>query len=54
MATLPGVKLYGRRGYVGSERVRHDVGGGETIEFIPMRKRLDTPSSPSRIGLGRP
>ncbi len=40
MATLPGVKLYSRRGYLGGEIVRYDVGGGETIEFVPMRKEL--------------
>ncbi len=40
MATLPGVKLYAARGYTGREMVRYDVGLGESIEFIPMRKRL--------------
>jgi GNAT superfamily N-acetyltransferase len=40
MATLPGVRLYAARGYVGGELVRYDVGGGEQIEFIPMRKNL--------------
>ena len=40
MATLPGVKLYAVRGYVGSEMVRYDLGAGESIEFIPMRKTL--------------
>jgi GNAT superfamily N-acetyltransferase len=40
MATLPGVKLYAARGYVGTERVHFEVGSGESIEFIPMRKRL--------------
>lgn len=40
MATLPGVKLYAARGYVGAELVRYEVGGGEFIEFIPMRKSL--------------
>jgi GNAT superfamily N-acetyltransferase len=40
MATLPGVKLYGARGYVGAAKVLIDVGSGETIEFIPMRKSL--------------
>ena len=40
MATLPGVKLYAVRGYTGSEMVRHEVGAGESIEFIPMRKTL--------------
>lgn len=43
MATLPGVKLYAARGYVGAEMVHFDVGAGETIEFIPMRKSLVTP-----------
>ncbi len=40
MATLPGVKLYAARGYVGAPMVRFDVGFGETIEFIPMHKVL--------------
>ena len=43
MATLPGVKLYAARGYVGSPMVHFDVGGGETIEFVPMRKSLVPP-----------
>jgi GNAT superfamily N-acetyltransferase len=43
MATLPGVKLYAARGYVGSPMVHFDVGAGETIEFIPMRKALVLP-----------
>jgi GNAT superfamily N-acetyltransferase len=42
MATLPGVKLYAARGYATLPMVRFDVGDGETIEFIPMRKRLTT------------
>lgn len=40
MATLPGVRLYAARGYVGEDRVNYDVGGGERIEFVPMRKAL--------------
>jgi GNAT superfamily N-acetyltransferase len=40
MATLPGVKLYAARGYVGAQQVRYDVGSGESIEFLPMHKRL--------------
>jgi GNAT superfamily N-acetyltransferase len=40
MATLPGVKLYAARGYVGGEMVRYEVGLGESIEFVPMRKQL--------------
>jgi GNAT superfamily N-acetyltransferase len=41
MATLPGVKLYAARGYHGMPMVRFDVGAGESIEFIPMRKALN-------------
>ncbi len=40
MATLPGLKLYAARGYVGGEMVRYDLGAGESIEFVPMRKDL--------------
>jgi GNAT superfamily N-acetyltransferase len=40
MATLPGLKLYAARGYVGSDRVRYDLGAGESIEFVPMTKDL--------------
>jgi GNAT superfamily N-acetyltransferase len=43
MATLPGVKLYAARGYVGSAMLHFDLGSGETIEFIPMRKVLVAP-----------
>lgn len=43
MATLPGVKLYAARGYVGSETVGYDLGSGESIEFVPMRKTLVAP-----------
>ncbi|HTB28410.1 MAG TPA: GNAT family N-acetyltransferase [Steroidobacteraceae bacterium] len=40
MATLPGLKLYAARGYIGGEMVRYDLGAGESIEFVPMRKDL--------------
>ena len=40
MATLPGVKLYAARGYVGVDRVTYPVGAGESIEFLPMVKAL--------------
>jgi GNAT superfamily N-acetyltransferase len=43
MATLPGVKLYAARGYVGSEKLAYDLGSGESIEFVPMRKTLAAP-----------
>lgn len=41
MATLPGVKFYSMRGYRSGERVQYEVGGGETIEFVPMHKDLN-------------
>jgi GNAT superfamily N-acetyltransferase len=40
MATLPGVKLYAVRGYDAMPMVIFDVGQGESIEFVPMRKSL--------------
>jgi GNAT superfamily N-acetyltransferase len=40
MATLPGVKLYAARGYLGTDRVHYDVAPGESIEFVSMRKLL--------------
>ncbi len=43
MATLPGARLYAARGYTGEAPVHFDVGAGETIEFIPMRKTLVAP-----------
>jgi GNAT superfamily N-acetyltransferase len=43
MATLPGAKLYTARGYAAAPLVHFDVGSGERIEFIPMRKRLIAP-----------
>ena len=43
MATLPGVKLYAARGYSAGAMVHVDLGQGETIEFVPMRKALVAP-----------
>jgi GNAT superfamily N-acetyltransferase len=43
MATLPGVKFYAARGYVGAPMVRYDVGQEEFIEFVPMHKQLARP-----------
>ena len=40
MATLPGLKLYRAHGYIGNERVAYDLGGGVSIDFVPMRKEL--------------
>jgi GNAT superfamily N-acetyltransferase len=43
MATLPGLKLYAARGYIGGEHVNYDLGQSEKIEFVPMKKRLAPP-----------
>jgi GNAT superfamily N-acetyltransferase len=43
MATLPGVKLYAARGFVGADIRRFDLGDGESMDFIPMRKSLVAP-----------
>jgi GNAT superfamily N-acetyltransferase len=41
MATLPGRRLYEAIGYAAGEPIQHPLGNGVTIEFVPMRKRLD-------------
>lgn len=41
MATLPGVRLYEACGYEGGGRVEYEVGGGVSMEFVPMRKDLE-------------
>jgi N-acetylglutamate synthase-like GNAT family acetyltransferase len=38
MATLAGVRLYAARGYVAGPQVQFDVGSGDAITFVPMRK----------------
>jgi GNAT superfamily N-acetyltransferase len=40
MATLPGVRLYAARGYVGAQHVSYDLGNGEHIDFVPMSKEI--------------
>jgi GNAT superfamily N-acetyltransferase len=40
MATLGGVPLYRELGFVPAAPIRHDLGGGLDIEFVPMRKEL--------------
>jgi GNAT superfamily N-acetyltransferase len=40
MATLPGVRLYAARGFVGTQHVSYDLGNGEHIDFVPMSKAL--------------
>jgi GNAT superfamily N-acetyltransferase len=38
MATRAGARLYRRFGYVEGEALDHDLGGGLTIDFVPMTK----------------
>lgn len=40
MATLPGVKLYARYGYVGTEVQKFKQLNGVEVPFVPMRKTL--------------
>lgn len=40
MATLPGVKLYGRYGYVGDAVQRFKQLNGVEVPFVPMKKKL--------------
>ena len=40
MATLPGVKLYERHGFVPGKPVHYPLGGTLTIEFVPMHKKI--------------
>lgn len=40
MSTLPGIRLYSARGYVGVQQIQHEVAPGVVIEFLPMSKPL--------------
>jgi N-acetylglutamate synthase-like GNAT family acetyltransferase len=40
MATLPGIRLYEKRGFVADKPIQYPVGGQLTIEFIPMHKEI--------------
>ena len=40
MATLPGVRLYEKCGYLAGSPIEHPLGEGLTIHFVPMSKRL--------------
>lgn len=40
LATLPGLRMYAALGYTASEPREYPLPGGETITFVPMRKRL--------------
>lgn len=41
MATLPGVRLYERYGYMAEPAVQHELQPGLSIRFVPMSKSLD-------------
>jgi GNAT superfamily N-acetyltransferase len=40
MATLGGVPLYSDLGFTGGAPIRHPLGDGLSMEFVPMRKEL--------------
>jgi GNAT superfamily N-acetyltransferase len=40
MSTLPGIRLYSARGYVGVAQVQYEVSPGVAIEFLPMSKAI--------------
>ena len=42
MATLPGLRLYRDSGYVGDTVVRHALGPNLFIEFVPMKKEVNS------------
>jgi GNAT superfamily N-acetyltransferase len=46
MATLPGLRLYERHGFVPLGSVDHRLPGGLSIRFVPMRKALAAASRP--------
>ena len=40
MATLPGVKLYAKHGYMPGSPIQYELAPGLNIEFVPMRRTL--------------
>jgi len=40
VATLPGVRLYEKFGYLGTQRTAYPLSDGITIEFVPMEREL--------------
>jgi hypothetical protein len=41
MATVPGARLYAAEGYAPAEMIRHPLGDGIHIEFLPMSKQAE-------------
>ncbi len=46
MATLPGVRLYEKCGYVAREPISYALPDGLSIRFVPMSKRLGAAGAP--------
>ncbi|HKQ23275.1 MAG TPA: GNAT family N-acetyltransferase [Burkholderiales bacterium] len=46
MATLPGVRLYSRHGYVSGSPIQYELAPGLSIEFVPMSKTLHGRNEP--------
>lgn len=42
MASLPGMRLYAKHGYVADSPLQYELEPGLNIEFIPMRKTLNS------------
>jgi GNAT superfamily N-acetyltransferase len=42
VATLPGERLYARHGYASDGRRSYALPGGQSIDFVPMRKSLQS------------
>ena len=40
MATLPGIRLYEKHGYVAGKPIQYSVGSQLSIEFVPMHKEI--------------
>jgi GNAT superfamily N-acetyltransferase len=47
MATLPGLRLYEKCGYVAGAPLQHPLPGGLEITFVPMRKQADAAMRPA-------
>ncbi len=46
-ATLPGVPFYRARGYIAGQPEHHEIAPGVSIEFLPMRREIDSNASAS-------
>jgi N-acetylglutamate synthase-like GNAT family acetyltransferase len=56
MATLPGVKLYEKHGFIAGKPIQYPLGEQMTIEFVPMKKEtldMGDPKSPNLLRLDK-